>query len=69
MSDPCASEYRPSMYRWQVIDAYDKSTSNLARCIESAASLARAWNLGAMNGAAWAMGNAVLLRFGPGVAP
>lgn len=46
MSDPCASKYRPSMYRWQVIDAYDRATSNLASCLRWGAALCQAFRDG-----------------------
>jgi hypothetical protein len=46
VSDPCASRYRPSMYRWQVMDAYDKATGNLARCLAVAGALCEAYWLG-----------------------
>jgi hypothetical protein len=50
VSDPCASKYRPSMYRWQVMDLYDRSTRNLAANLVIAAALTRAYRLGDYHG-------------------
>lgn len=46
MSNRIASKYRPSMYRWQVIDAYNNATRNLASCLMWAAALCAAWTDG-----------------------
>lgn len=41
-----ASKYRPTWYRWQVMEAYYKATDNLARCLTMAAGLCASWELG-----------------------
>lgn len=46
MRDPCASEYLPSMYRWQVMDMYDHATRTLAGNLAVAGALCAAYEIG-----------------------